>query len=681
MKQHKITAVLLALCTLLSVTACADRSSAEDQIESTAEHSADFTDSEDNGSRGDESKAEDSGEAAQTTVTQQTEAPQQTVTRTTVTLPPDEKPVLLKEMQSVKKDWNITSVVPAGGGLAAVENEGKCFLIDTASDKVTAEIPLQKSNEQLLGVNPAGTELITVTGGMDERQIYIYDIAGGRCTSLDYSGQNEQFFYDRDTDTLFGSNGSSVTKISRDGKETVLYQPGDPQTVSLISTLYRKGLIVENIPDDEYPDGLAVVRSLADGREAFRVENFSSGYHGSAEGLIRFETKFSSSKKQYVSNLAVLDWQTGKERLACGVCEGNYTSLTGDPESRYVLVKTLDQSSYAPDAVTLLDTQTGKTEKLSLEMKNAVNAEACYLPELGCWLCAVTACKDEKYSTRLYRIDPTQAKCGTEKKELYDIAAALPRDIGSALKNARVKADAIEKKYGIRVLIGNEVNRLTVGYIYISTEDPNYSGYDAEYNGKPIEDALDYLDKELARYPAGFFDNYRQQGKKGLRIALPAALVTAEHKSSQAAGCAFSDSLWENIALEWLELRDGCTALHHEIFHTVEDLLNAEDYYYFLEDWNRLNPADFSYDSNFTDARYLLLGGDNKSNAYFTRDYGATSGKEDRACIAEYCFSELDGVSGYQELQSYPHLKAKLDFMELRLRECFGKSYFSEIFA
>lgn len=73
MKQHKITAMLLALCTLLSVTACADRSSAEDQIESAAEHSADFTDSEDNGSRGDESKAEDSGEAAQTTVTQQTE--------------------------------------------------------------------------------------------------------------------------------------------------------------------------------------------------------------------------------------------------------------------------------------------------------------------------------------------------------------------------------------------------------------------------------------------------------------------------------------------------------------------------------------------------------------------------------------------------------------------------------
>jgi len=63
--------------------------------------------------------------------------------------------------------------------------------------------------------------------------------------------------------------------------------------------------------------------------------------------------------------------------------------------------------------------------------------------------------------TSLILLDPSRVSLDTalEKGEAYSSTGELPT-CGEGFKAVREKADELEKKYGIRLLVGNEVNAI-----------------------------------------------------------------------------------------------------------------------------------------------------------------------------------------------------------------------------
>ena len=670
MKHKHSTAVFLALCTLLNLTACADSASSGTD-ESPAEQS---------------SLAADSGECtSENSGAEQTAAPLESAAET-VTLPAGETPVLCKKMQSVSIPAGVSAIVPAGGSKAAVSaNNGTCYIVDLAADQIISQIRLRNDYERALGVNQAGTELITLVSNAEETVLRFYAIADGSCTELNYNGSCFHIRYDRHADQLYGWNSYQVCTVSKQGADTVRYEVSDKVQDSISVYFTRSGLIVESQPgyDDAY---VAAVRNISDGKALFSVPTHASTFYSCSGNLLRFDSELVYGTQEEQSNCTVFDEKTGSRICEFGVCKGSYFSAFADEESRYLMISENTQDEYKLTSVRLFDAQTGKTENLPFELKNANEVMGGYLPALGCWAAAVT-CEQEndKYSSELYRIDPAQAKFSQEAAPLNGLDSARTTELGCDMKAAREQADAIEQKYGVRILIGNEVNAVKdCGYRVVSTEDHDGTYIDADITGDRIEQILPELDNKLSRYPDGFFAQFRTDGMQGLRIPLAGALLSWDPDGPGAAGAAFQSGSWFNAAVDWTTIDPIDKTLHHEIFHCVEQLMARKGYSFDGDQWDALNPADFTYGDHAEGLpveQMPVIGLESqRETGYFARPYGMTNAMEDRATIAEYCFGSWFGKSGYDIIRDYPHTKAKLDYMEQILKECFGTSYLSEIF-
>ena len=690
MKHTRITAMLLAICTLLSVTACADSaSSAGDPAptESLAEQTTvSAGDSADSTADSADSAAETTTASADTTAPETT-APEQTVTQETATLPAGETPALLKKMASFSIDAGISSIVPASGSTAVVSgNDGKCYFVDFAQDKLVSSVKRKSPYEQALGVNAAGTELITMYADFqagDDPIFRRYDIASGSCTELVYQGDSFGFSYDRSTDTFYSRDSYTVGRLGWDGTETVLYEVSDRMQDSIAEMYAQQGLFTEARSGGDADGYTEAIRRISDGKELFTVASNNSTFLLSKEGLLRMVMAQFNSEGEQHTDCMVYDLKTGEKRRAFGVCTGSYPMQYADADSRYMVVCAMKDAVYTPQAVLLIDTQTGRQEKLPFDLKKANEVRAGYLPALGCWAAAlITEQGSGKYTTALYRIDPTQAAFAQAALPVSEVNAEKSTVLGSDLKEARAKADAIEKKYGISILIGNEVYKVDIsGFRLISTEVHDGKYLSPDVDGAMITRLLDDLDGHLARYPEKFFDCFRADGFEGLRISLAGALLDWDVSKAGPGGLAFRSGKRFEIVLDYSEAGAISTSVHHEIFHSAEQLMSEQGVKFDEEEWNALNPAGFVY-GNITDLpndKLPIVGDNHENTAYFSRPYGMTTAMEDRATIAEYCFGEWFGVKGYDLLGKYPHVKAKLDYMEQLLTECFGSSYLSEI--
>lgn len=705
MKHSKITAMLLALCTLLSVTACADRGSSAaepapvESLDTTETASAapdsSIPDSEAD-SRADsaadsavDSRADSSADSAAETTTaltsEQSRAPEETVT-----LPASEKPALVKKLQSVSIPAGVSSVVPAGGGKAVVTgNDGICYFVDIAQDKLVSTVKRKSAYEQALGVNANGTELITLYSDFqagDDPVLRRYDIASGRCTELVYQGGSFGFSYDRSTDTVYGRDSFTVSRLGWDGTETVLYEVSDKMQGGIAEVYAQQGLFTESSSGGDAGGYSEVFRRLSDGKELFRVPNRGSTFLLGKEGLLLMVMAQLNSEDTQHTDCMVYDLKTGEKRRAFGVCTGSYPMQYADADSRYMVVCTMNEEKYTPKAVLLFDLQTGRQEKLPFDLKKANEVRAGYIPALGCWVAAlITEQGSGKYTTALYRIDPTQAAFAQAALPVSEVNAEKSTVLGSDMKEARAKADAIEKKYGISILIGNEVYKVDIsGFRLISTEVHDGKYLSPDVDGAMITRLLDDLDGHLARYPEKFFDRFRADGFEGLRISLAGALLDWDVSKAGPGGVAFQSGNRFEIVLDYSEADAISTSVHHELFHSVEQLMSTQGVVFDSDEWNALNPPGFEYGAYYehTADKYPVIGGGGDDRkAYFTRDYGTANAMEDRACIAQRCFGRgYQGVSCYDQIQDdYPFIKAKLDYMEQKLTECFGSSYLSEI--
>lgn len=200
--------------------------------------------------------------------------------------------------------------------------------------------------------------------------------------------------------------------------------------------------------------------------------------------------------------------------------------------------------------------------------------------------------------------------------------------LDGALEAVRQQADALEEKYDIEVQIAQqtELSCRYAGYSCATVTDPEV-----------IRAALDTLDRELGKYPEGFFGVFRNgAGEGGVCFSLTGEV------SGTLPMVGFSrlirDSYVLGLDITSISLPQ---TIHHEIWHGVETRLSTDTFD--TAAWAACNPSGFRYYGSY-DAGYEKLTGwtwshGDVANTYFVDPYARINGREDRARLWEMVMS------------------------------------------
>lgn len=179
------------------------------------------------------------------------------------------------------------------------------------------------------------------------------------------------------------------------------------------------------------------------------------------------------------------------------------------------------------------------------------------------------------------------------------------------------KRNSMENTYGIKILYGDEIEGYKPkGISPIKLIDSN-----------EIENYLNRLNIELAKYPAGFFKDFN---KKGMPLTI--YLI----KSANGAFSGFTDYQFMNdIKLTLATNFNFEYTIHHELMHYIDCYLDIVMYpnnpY---TEYESLNPSGFVYGNATSSQIYNMAS--NFKGAYFISSYAATHVKEDRAEVFQY---------------------------------------------
>lgn len=564
------------------------------------------------------------------------------------------------------------------------------YIYDLASQRVVREIKLQNTNE-LLGVFSDGTVVFT---NYADNRLDLYTQDAEKPVKLYFTGCSFDFSPQISVDTenqciyFYDSNNKNMMKMDRDGTITKLFSN-------------------ERITYMEHIDA---------NRKCFRATAYSDTYaSGYAESVFSLETgallyimpsngmSYFAANDQSV-NLDNLTFFEGKPvNLNVFDSAGNYlqtyhlpkkgtteVEICGETASDFVPVSYT--KNYVPQNLSYLDLKNGTVADtgLNLTKQGVKTLYHCYNKEAGRWVTAVNTGSGKNQKTRLLMTDPALLKYDNKlETELKPQENHIPVSVGEGYRAVRNKADELEKEFGIRILVGNEVANAeaAAGYNLTSAEgmtDPETA----------IEN-LNALHDLLAMYPKDFFDRFKlSDGSHGLRISLPYELENKAPSSFKAAGVAYQTGAWYDIAMQ-----DNCclspSTLHHEMWHTVEHLSNSVQ---MLDDgeWSKLNPKNFQYINNFEKYceensynEYLIWEWQEKkdySKPYFIEIYSTVTPMEDRATLIETLFTyasdwytDIQPQDAVAEICKYPHLKSKLDYLAEVSKRTFGYVYWEKM--
>ena len=245
-----------------------------------------------------------------------------------------------------------------------------------------------------------------------------------------------------------------------------------------------------------------------------------------------------------------------------------------------------------------------------------------------------------------------------------------PSEVSEKYKPLREKADKIEEKYGIEILIENE----SVGYMgeYILENTTSnifvYDPYDA------LSDSLDCLDKELARYPEGFLEQVSNDGCKGYRFILTGRLTGLG--KDNAGG--FKYAIDGDINIVITAYGDVTTVIHHELSHSIDHYVEEklEGTLDFSDGWDKLNPQnDIWYSEIITPEKIYaecIARDIDPSGAYYFSEYGHTNATEDRAEIFRAVMTPENYVQ--PDFERSPFIKAKINYYAECIRLAFDGS-------
>jgi hypothetical protein len=231
------------------------------------------------------------------------------------------------------------------------------------------------------------------------------------------------------------------------------------------------------------------------------------------------------------------------------------------------------------------------------------------------------------------------------------IDAYLASVSGPALEDAltaiQAQAHALSQKYGITILLGDQVT------------------LPAQYCGKavtPVADstqlstALAAIEEALSRYPEDLCRQFQNRaGEEGIVLCLTGQI------SGSLPTAGFTKLLRQRYVLLLDVTAAELTAtFHHELWHLLEMKISADAFE--RAGWSAQNPADFKYSGKYTSA-YLDLtqwtyAAGNGAQSYFLDPYSRINAREDRAQLWQAVLS-----GQIQPFLESPFLRAKLQLM------------------
>ena len=225
------------------------------------------------------------------------------------------------------------------------------------------------------------------------------------------------------------------------------------------------------------------------------------------------------------------------------------------------------------------------------------------------------------------------------------------------LAQCSLLARQISEKHGVTVLIWADA---------VAFQPWDYTLI-PEYQAPLLRRRLEELDSILSHYPEGFLKKAASgTGFGPLSICLVRSIEG--NADTPALDSAMGLQFWDAEAHAYLAITLGADMaqhLNHELFHIIDSRVLSTCNTY--DDWNKLNPKGFSYDTQYTasysEERNSYLAPENR---YFIDLYSMTYPKEDRARIMEYAM--LDGQEYL--FQSAP-MQAKLRKLCLGIRKTF----------
>ena len=242
-----------------------------------------------------------------------------------------------------------------------------------------------------------------------------------------------------------------------------------------------------------------------------------------------------------------------------------------------------------------------------------------------------------------------------------ETSADLPEEtVTAALETAPEEPDLpslterISTCFGIEILIGEDA---------AATEPWDYR-FVPETDPWILKEKLLRLESLLSVYPEGML-KVLSKDCGGLHVSLVKEIQGKENTGSlrSVKGLQFfSDKNQNYIVLA----QDMEYTLYHELCHVIEDFLLPRTPAW--DDWENLNPRDFSYDLDF------IANTSRDGDAYLQEDtrafidtYSMSFPREDRARVMEYAMTE-----GNEDFFRSPIMQAKLQMLSLGIRDAFS---------
>lgn len=234
--------------------------------------------------------------------------------------------------------------------------------------------------------------------------------------------------------------------------------------------------------------------------------------------------------------------------------------------------------------------------------------------------------------------------CYTEKNPDYRGLLAL-----------QARAAEIGKQYGLEILLWDDA---------LACPPWDYD-FEAEYLVPLLENQLTQLESWLDQFPEGFLSATAVNFS-----AFKICLVRSITGTPESGSLACTDGIqYFSDTNAYIALAVGATAeqtFYHELYHVMEtQLLNNS---IGLDQWDKLNPAGFAYDYDYTANETRQVGSwlDADIRCFVDR-YAMSFPKEDRARLFEYAM-----VPGSEDLFAASPLQYKLRTLCQSIREAYG---------
>lgn len=575
------------------------------------------------------------------------------------------------------------------------------YMIDMVGDRVISEHDFP-SDQTLLGIRRNG-EIISCDSATDS--ITVFD--GTMKPLRTFEKEKGSVIYDRDADLIYIQDDKTIETVDIDsGERRTVFQVGWESWIFAFDHVNGR-IAVDSLADNEDSGKELLLYTLGSPdytvlrRESVPMTEFVKG------ALVSIDTVYENDADTLDQHISVHPVDGGEIRE---YKFGGDPTIDFFPDCDSALCAIY---SYADDTG-----ETLKSEYRALDMTNGVlSAE---IAEIGnasyvigdwfddCGRLVVGANFYDMYDegerieprSELYMIAPDLL---VSDRTLDAVVADSEEEAGEQFSLAadfadqRAKADALEQKYGVEIMLGNEVYNAAPNETYdvVSTEDSdNEESLNALKNS--VDLSLDQLDNAYSEYPDGFFATFRtSRGQGGLRILIVEQLVNHNGEFS-AGGVFYRHGAWFNVVICIAQMESVTDTIHHETWHAVEQRILDEKTDAFNYDglWDELNPDGFEYQYNFDNYyenddyfKYTIPWDEysDPDDVYFMQIYSTVTEMEDRATLIEavmgssYRSAFANGTkSGYEWITSFPHLKAKLDYMGRQTEEIFGSVYWEQ---